>query len=108
MVGSSLPEWPTMSALAKFTTIRSNAVSLTALTMVSPMASAFISGARSYVATFSDGISMRSSPGKGVSTPPLKKYVTCANFSVSATRRLRRWCCGQHVGQECYPATPAE
>ncbi len=24
-----------------------------------------------------------------VSTPPLKKYVTCAYFSVSATRRLR-------------------
>ena len=31
---------------------------------------------------------MRSSPGNGFSTPPLKKYVTCAYFSVSATRRF--------------------
>ena len=47
MVGSSLPEWPTMSALAKLATTRSNAVSLMAFTMVSPMPSALISGARS-------------------------------------------------------------
>ena len=32
-----------------------------------------------------DGTRMRSSPGKGGSTPPLKKYVTWAYFSVSAT-----------------------
>ena len=31
---------------------------------------------------------MRSSPGKASSTPPLKKYVTCAYFSVSARRRF--------------------
>ena len=28
---------------------------------------------------------MRVSPGHSSSTPPLKKYVTCAYFSVSAT-----------------------
>src|ERR1700730_5341511 len=32
---------------------------------------------------------MRSSPVYGVSTPPLKKYVTCAYFSVSAHSQLR-------------------
>ena len=31
---------------------------------------------------------MRSSPGKALSIPPLKKYVTCAYFSVSAMRRF--------------------
>ena len=37
---------------------------------------AFISGCKSYVATFGDGTRMRSSPGFGSSSPPLKKYVT--------------------------------
>src|SRR3972149_3421185 len=46
---------------------------------------ALISGFRSYVATsFGDGIRKRSSPGKDFSSPPLKKYVTWAYFSVSA------------------------
>jgi hypothetical protein len=40
----------------------------------------------SYVGTSrGEGISSRSSPSYGVSSPPLKKYVTCAYFSVSAT-----------------------
>ena len=42
------------------------------------------------MATFCDGTSSRSSPGYGVSTPPLKKYVTCAYFSVSAVRNMVR------------------
>ena len=46
-----------------------------------------ISGARSYVATVrSEGMSSRSSSCKMSSRPPLKKYVTCAYFSVSAKR----------------------
>src|SRR6188508_2708573 len=49
-----------------------------------------ISGTRSYVATFWLGINVRSSPGHGVSTPPLKKYVTWAYFSVSATWNCRQ------------------
>ena len=43
---------------------------------------------------------MRSSPGKGFSTPPLKKYVTCAYFSVSATRRFRSVDVRHHVGKD--------
>ncbi len=82
-----------MSALAKFTMITSNAVSFTAFTTASAIPAADISGARSYVATFCDGTSTRSSPPNGFSMPPLKKYVTCAYFSVSATRRLRRLAC---------------
>ena len=57
-----------------------------ASTSASVIGPALISGARSYVATSRfDGTRMRSSPGNGSSTPPLKKYVTCAYFSVSAT-----------------------
>src|SRR5438045_3117810 len=56
----------------------------------SVMPGALISGARSYVATFWLGTRRRSSPGKGVSMPPLKKYVTCAYFSVSAVRNIVR------------------
>ena len=33
-----------------------------------------------------EGIRSRTSPGLGASTPPLKKKVTCAYFSVSAMR----------------------
>jgi len=32
---------------------------------------------------------MRCSPGNSFSSPPLKKYVTCAYFSVSAMRSWR-------------------
>ena len=35
-------------------------------------------------------MSWRSSPVNGCSRPPLKKYVTCAYFSVSAQRSCRR------------------
>ena len=43
-----------------------------------------ISGCKSYVATFGEGINSLSSPLFGSSTPPLKKNVTWAYFSVSA------------------------
>src|SRR5699024_10042779 len=45
---------------------------------------ALISGFRSYVATFGDFTRILSSPLFGSSTPPLKKNVTWAYFSVSA------------------------
>ncbi|MNE38505.1 hypothetical protein D3C80_1324070 [compost metagenome] len=38
------------------------------------------------MATFGDGIRMRSSPSNGSSRPPEKKKVTWAYFSVSAMR----------------------
>ena len=47
---------------------------------------ALISGLKSYVGTSrGDGTSSRTSPSYGFSSPPLKKYVTCGYFSVSAT-----------------------
>ena len=42
------------------------------------------------MATFGLGTRRRSSPGSGASTPPLKKYVTWAYFSVSATWNWRQ------------------
>ena len=51
---------------------------------LSHTAGALISGCRSYVATFGEFTRIRSSPSFGSSTPPLKKNVTCAYFSVSA------------------------
>src|SRR3954465_4442563 len=59
-------------------------------TSASVTPAALLSGWRSYVATFGLDTSLRSSPGHGASTPPLKKYVTWAYFSVSAT-----WNCDQ-------------
>ncbi len=56
------------------------------------MPGALISGMRSYVATFWLGTRIRSSPAYGTSMPPLKKYVTCAYFSVSAVRSDVRPC----------------
>ena len=59
-------------------------------TSASVTPAALISGWRSYVATFGLGTRTRSSLGNGASRPPLRKYVTCAYFSVSAT-----WSCRQ-------------
>src|SRR5258708_32650866 len=73
MVGSILPEWPTMSAFAKFTINTSKVPSSTAFTTVSAIAAALRSCFRSYVATFGEGTRVRSSPGNGCSMPPLKK-----------------------------------
>ncbi len=56
MVGGILPECPTMSALAKFTTITSKVFSSIALMTASATPCADISGLRSYVATLGDWI----------------------------------------------------
>src|SRR3954453_20274592 len=61
-----------------------------ASTSASVTPAALISGWRSYVATFGDGISRRSSPGHGAPRPPLKKYVTGAYFSVWGTWNCRQ------------------
>src|SRR5690349_6237878 len=61
-----------------------------AATSASVTPDADISGWRSYVATFGLGTRRRSSPGQAASTPPLKKYVTWAYFSVSATWNWRQ------------------
>ena len=42
---------------------------------------------------------MRVSPGHSPRRPPLKKYVTCAYFSVSATWSWRAPCGGEHLGE---------
>ena len=54
------------------------------------------------MATLGDGTSRRSSPGQAVSTPPLKKYVTCAYFSVSAT-----WNCVQPASLKAWASDRA-
>ena len=88
-VGSILPEWPTMSALAKFITITSK----------SRLLDGVDHDARDAFRAHLAASDRRSRPSatrpsraprrrKGFSLPPLKKYVTCAYFSVSATRRF--------------------
>ena len=49
-----------------------------------------IFGCWSYVATLGEGIMNRSSASNCFSTPPLKKNVTCAYFSVSGVETLAR------------------
>ena len=83
---SNTPVCPTMSGFAKLRTIRSYVSSLIFSITAAVTSGALISGCRSYVATLGDGISILSSPLFGSSTPPLKKNVTCAYFSVSAIR----------------------
>src|SRR5437016_5397774 len=71
--------------------MKSGCPASSALTTTSVTGTADISGARSYVATARfDGTRLRSSPGYSFSTPPLKKYVTWGNFSVSAVRSSGR------------------
>ena len=84
---SRTPVWPTISQFAKLQTIISYLSLFIASTHFSATAAALISGMRSYVGNcFGDGTRHLSSPSQGFSTPPLKKNVTCAYFSVSATR----------------------
>ena len=54
------------------------------------------------MATLGDGTSRRSSPGQAASTPPLKKYVTWAYFSVSAT-----WNCVQPASENAWASDRA-
>ena len=81
------PVCPTMSGLAKLMIITSYLSDLIASTRSIPTSGALISGFKSYVAT-SLGLftRRRASSIFGSSTPPLKKKVTCAYFSVSARR----------------------
>ena len=80
----STPVCPTISGFAKLIMITSYFSDLIASTNLSHTSNALISGCKSYVATFGDFTKIRSSPLFGSSTPPLKKNVTCAYFSVSA------------------------
>ena len=86
MAASSTPVCPTISGFAKLMMITSYLSDLIASTNLSHTSYALISGFRSYVATFGDFTRILSSPSFGSSTPPLKKNVTCAYFSVSAIR----------------------
>ena len=82
------PVCPTMSGFAKLTTQKAYP-SGSAATTSSATPAADISGFSSYPATSrGDGTSTRVSPSHSDSSPPLKKYVTCAYFSVSAA-----WSC---------------
>src|SRR5688572_32972640 len=83
------------AGLAKFTTNTSVSPSSTARRTLSVTLKADISGWRSYVAIFGDGTSNRFSHSCSFSTPPLKKYVMCAYFSVSASRKF----CTQTLAQ---------
>ncbi len=47
-----------------------------------------------------DGTRIRSSPGYAFSTPPLKKYVTWAYFSVSASAEVLDPRARPHVGED--------
>src|ERR1700679_617827 len=80
------PVCPTMSALAKLMIPNRGAAAFHDSANAAAASTALIDGLKSYVGTSrGDGTSSRSSPSYGVSSPPLKKYVTCGYFSVSAT-----------------------
>ncbi len=83
IAASKLPVCPTISPLAKLTTTNPYSSSI-ALSTASATSSALICGFSSYVFTFGLCINTLVSFGYGVSTPPLRKKVTCAYFSVSA------------------------
>src|SRR3954469_18537825 len=75
-----------MSALAKLMIAKAGSSERQCSTKASVASGALISGLWSYVGTSrGEGTSSRTSPGYGSSSPPLKKYVTCGYFSVSAT-----------------------
>ena len=83
---SITPVWPTMSGLAKLMIANPGRSSRHAEENAAAASRALICGLRSYVGTSrGEGTSSRRSPSSGASSPPLKKYVTCAYFSVSAT-----------------------
>ena len=80
------PVWPTMSAFAKLMMPKRGSSSCHARTNAAAASGALICGLWSYVGTSrGEATSSRRSPAYGVSSPPLKKYVTCGYFSVSAT-----------------------
>ncbi len=73
-----------MSGGAKLHMTNSNSSLLTISATLSATPCTLISGCLSYVATLGEAIISRCSPGNCFSTPPLKKKVTWAYFSVSA------------------------
>ena len=80
------PVCPTISGLAKLIIITSYLSDFIASTKSIPTSGALISGFKSYVATsLGELTSNLNSSTLGSSTPPLKKNVTCAYFSVSAS-----------------------
>ena len=87
------PLCPTMSGLAKFTTAKLVAVAdLGAELRRRPRPPTSPASGRSSRTSRGLGTRIRVSPGRSASTPPLKKYVTWAYFSVSATCSCRRPC----------------
>ena len=70
-------------------------ISVSPTSLATPLA--FILGCKSYVATFGEGTMTLSSPGHASSTPPLKKKVTCAYFSVSEKIQMKLSTHGEHV-----------
>ena len=80
---SYTPVCPTISGLAKLFIINGKFPLLISSATFSATSIADISGLRSYVATFGESIKSRCSSSNCFSTPPLKKKVTCAYFSVS-------------------------
>ena len=94
--------------LAMFMMMTSYFFESIASTTLSVSSNTDISGFRSYVATFGDGTSMRSSPSNCVSEPPLKKNVTCAYFSVSAMRSCVRPACDEHFAEVVADRAPAD
>ena len=78
------PVCPTMSQLAKLRIIASYVPVESSSSALSVTSYALISGFKSYVATLGELMRTRTSFSLGASTPPLKKNVTCAYFSVSA------------------------
>ena len=81
-----IPVCPTISGFAKLMIITSYLSDLIESTRLSQTSYALISGFKSNVATFGEFTRIRSSPSNCVSSPPLKKKVTCAYFCVSARR----------------------
>ena len=77
----------TISGGAKLHMTNSNWSDFTTSATLSATLCTLISGCLSYVATLGEGIIARSSLSYCFSTPPLKKNVTWAYFSVSALQR---------------------
>ena len=77
----------TMSGGAKLHMTNSYSPFFTSSATLSATPCTLILGSLSYVATFGEGIMNRSSAANCFSTPPLKKNVTCAYFSVSGAQQ---------------------
>ena len=88
-MASALAVWPITSPLAKLVSMKSYPSSAAAITR-SATSGRLSSGFRSKGMPFGDGTRRSSSPGNGWFSPPLKKKVTWAYFSLSAQWNWRR------------------